>query len=76
MSTHPDEAAIRMLAYEIWEQRGRPAGNDPAQDWLEAERRLNQVEAALDESLDESFPASDPRASHLPDFPAINANDR
>jgi hypothetical protein len=28
---------------------------------------------AIDESGDESFPASDPPASHLPDEPPVNA---
>lgn len=28
---------------------------------------------ALDESIDQSFPASDPPASHLPDEPPVNA---
>ncbi|HTP40461.1 MAG TPA: DUF2934 domain-containing protein [Steroidobacteraceae bacterium] len=72
MGTQPEEATIRMLAYEIWEERGRPMDGDPARDWIEAERRLSHIENAIDESLDESFPASDPPASHLPDFTASN----
>jgi Protein of unknown function (DUF2934) len=36
---------IRELAYQIWEQRGRPDGT-AQEDWLEAERRLSAVEPA------------------------------
>jgi hypothetical protein len=31
---------ISMRAYEIWEKNGRPLGNDPFADWLEAKKQL------------------------------------
>ncbi len=34
------EVQIAELAYQLWQQRGRPDG-DPEQDWYEAERLLN-----------------------------------
>jgi len=40
----PQEAShdcdIAVLAYQLWEERGRPDG-DPEHDWYEAESRLN-----------------------------------
>ena len=33
---------IAMRAYEKWCKRGRPMGNNPEQDWMEAERDLMQ----------------------------------
>jgi hypothetical protein len=36
---------IAMLAYQLWEERGRPEGS-PEQDWLEAERQLKQQASA------------------------------
>jgi len=35
----PTREQIEALAYKLWEERGRPAGNGEL-DWLEAERRL------------------------------------
>ena len=35
----PTEAEIAVLAYELWEHRGRPIGSSDV-DWFEAERRL------------------------------------
>lgn len=70
MAALHDENTIRALAYQLWEARGRRDG-DPERDWLEAERRLESQ--AVDHSSIESFPASDPPSSHLPDEPPVNA---
>lgn len=81
-----EQKSIQELAYELWVARGRPEGSS-AEDWQEAERQLTlkshkltvqthevQVhEVDIDEGLMESFPASDPPASHIPDGPPDNA---
>ena len=36
-------------------------------------RQAQHVQEQLDESLEESFPASDPPAAHLRDDPPVNA---
>lgn len=71
---------IRALAYQLWVARGCPVGS-AERDWLEAERQLSAVSqspraassASVDESLKDSYPASDPPASHMPDVPPANA---
>jgi hypothetical protein len=71
---------IRELAYQLWVARGCPAGS-AERDWLEAERQLSGTPATpraassaiVDESLKDTYPASDPPASHLPDVPPANA---
>ena len=74
-----DEQAIRRLAYELWVSRGRPEGSAEA-DWFAAERRLKGQRRAdskaVDESVKESFPASDPPAPALPDKPPVNADEK
>jgi hypothetical protein len=73
-----DQHSVRALAYTLWERRGKPLGS-PDEDWLEAERQLTSKPAAapaskiIDESIKQSFPASDPPGSRLPDEPPINA---
>lgn len=78
-----EDTSIAELAYSLWEARGRPQGTAES-DWLEAERQLAEKKSstrpetppsskALDASLKDSFPASDPPASHLPDEPPSNA---
>ena len=50
---------IRLRAEEIYRQRGNRPGS-AMDDWLRAEREILEKEArAVDEALEESFPASD-----------------
>jgi hypothetical protein len=79
MTTKPDPQAIRDLAYRLWNARGRPA-NSATEDWLQAERQLQGKQPSptqkVDEAVRESFPASDPPASGLPDQPPANAEEK
>ena len=78
-----EHQAIAELAYRLWEQRGRPQG-DQEQIWLDAEQQLKRQGAApperaapvIDDTLKDSFPASDPPSSRLPDRPPANAADK
>ena len=73
--------SIAELAYQLWEARGRPDGAGEV-DWHEAERQLSGGGAAtprtqdekVEESVVETFPASDPPSSHIPDNPPSNAD--
>ncbi len=67
--------SIAERAYQLWIDRGRPQGSE-IEDWLEAERQLAAMGDVIDESLDETFPASDPPSSHIPDRPPSNADDK
>jgi hypothetical protein len=40
--THPSHTDIAVTAYNIWLSRGQDTGN-PEQDWLEAERQLQEA---------------------------------
>jgi hypothetical protein len=72
----PSKQSVAELAYHLWLARGRPQGSSDT-DWFEAERLLAVTsETMIDDSLQESFPASDPPASHLPDVPPANAADK
>jgi hypothetical protein len=84
MGRQVDEQAIRMRAYELWMARGCVDGYEE-QDWLQAERELLDEQSpeatpsptrAVDESVQQSFPASDPPASRLPDEPPVNADEK
>jgi hypothetical protein len=79
MSKKPNEEAVRELAYRLWEQRGRPHGRGE-EDWFAAEKRLRGEGAAdscaVDESIRESFPASDAPSSNLPDQAPVNAEEK
>lgn len=44
MNRHPDSQQIEVLAYQIWESRGRPDG-ESEQHWREAEQRLEAAES-------------------------------
>lgn len=59
---------IREEAYRRWQAAGEPAG-EAERFWLEAEQELGGCseceEAAIDEALKESFPASDPPAGSI-----------
>lgn len=78
---HPERTSIGELAYRIWQARGCPEGT-AEQDWLDAEKQLQSAQRAaeptasdaIDRSLQETFPASDPPASHRPDVPPANAD--
>jgi hypothetical protein len=63
----------------LWEGRGRPEGS-AERDWSDAELQLSAEPAAsakeIDETLKDTFPASDPPASHLPDEPPANAGEK
>jgi hypothetical protein len=53
------EDRIRLRAEEIYRQRGNRPGS-AMEDWLRAESEIREKEArAIDEALEESFPASD-----------------
>jgi len=59
MQEPPWEEKVRQRAHAIYLQRGRTPGLD-MDDWLQAEKELACArESAIDESLEESFPASD-----------------
>lgn len=80
MGTQLDVSKLRDLAYRLWEERGKPVGRAD-EDWFEAERRLQSDQhraesAAVDEAMRESFPASDPPSSGLPDKPPVNVKKR
>jgi hypothetical protein len=77
----PERTSIGELAYRLWQARGCPEGT-AEQDWLDAEKQLRSAQRAaeptaseaIDRSLKESFPASDPPANHQPDVPPANAD--
>jgi uncharacterized membrane protein len=51
------------------------AGHCSVKAALQGRTKLQQAQSqAIDESLQETFPASDPPASHLPDEPPSNAD--
>jgi hypothetical protein len=78
---HPENRTVDELAYQLWQARGCPVGT-AEQDWLDAERQLRTAppttqaatSKAVDDSLKDTFPASDPPSSHTPDNPPANAD--
>lgn len=88
MTSRPDTEAVRRLAYQLWRQR-RPSEGTAEGDWYRAEQMLMndatlrdrdendtplQTQRKTDDTVKQSFPASDPPASHLPDVPPVNAD--
>jgi hypothetical protein len=78
----PTRKSVSEVAYDLWVRRGRPHGS-AEHDWFEAERQMSQQqdpldsrEAHVDSAIEDSFPASDPPASHRLDEPASNARER
>jgi hypothetical protein len=73
-SKEPHGTTTAQRAFELWQARGCPEGSS-----YEAERQLSSsnardlLDAQVEESVTESFPASDAPASHLPDIPPSNA---
>ena len=58
----PLEERIRRRAYELYLLRGSQPGSE-LNDWLQAEEEIRKAaEQAIDEAVEESFPASDPPA--------------
>ncbi len=56
------EERVRRRAYELYVRRGNQSGSE-LDDWLQAEEEVRRAqERAIDESSEESFPASDPPA--------------
>jgi hypothetical protein len=80
---HPERTSIGELAYRIWQARGCPEGT-AEQDWLDAEKQLKFAQRAaeptasdaIDRSLLQTFPASDPPASRQADVPPANADSK
>ena len=76
-----EHRSIDELAYQLWQARGCPQGT-AEQDWLDAERQLraaqpsSQTTEAVDDSLKNTFPASDPPATQIPDEPPSNAEEK
>ena len=61
-NTQSREARIRLRAEELYRRRGNRPGS-ALDDWLLAEKEIcEDEEHAIDEALEESFPASDPPA--------------
>jgi hypothetical protein len=47
-TSESDRREVELLAYELWEQRGRPVGS-PDEDWLRAEREYYRADASTAE---------------------------
>ena len=62
------------LAEGISDQLNAMTGAASAKHGLPGSQRHQQKSAAVDQSVDDSFPASDPPASRLPDEPPVNAD--
>ena len=60
MQTH--EERVRQRAYELYLNRNGNGGS-ALDDWFQAEDEIREAQdAAVDEAIEESFPASDPPA--------------
>lgn len=87
-----EHRAIAEHAHRLWEARGRPTGADEeiwleAERLFRAKQSRTEQSAtpatkahesslAIDNSLRDSFPASDPPANSLPDEPAANLDEK
>ena len=61
-NTKSREARIRLRAEKLYRRRGNRPGS-ALDDWLSAEKEIREdEERAIDEALEDSFPASDPPA--------------
>ena len=61
-NTKSREARIRLRADKLYRRRGNRPGS-ALDDWLLAEKEIREDEKrAIDEALEDSFPASDPPA--------------
>jgi hypothetical protein len=85
----PSEETIRRLAHQLWEAGGR-RNDSHESDWLRAERMVREAQQSqsaaqqshsgtraavrVDESVRESFPASDAPSTHTPDIRPANAD--
>jgi hypothetical protein len=63
MSQTPQDLTerIRQLAFELWEEAGKPSGRS-AYFWHMAERQMHEQLRDYDKTLADTFPASDPPA--------------
>jgi len=75
-STKLDQAAIGLMAYDLWEKAGRPAGKDQ-QFWYEAEKQLRAAQAvpAIPVKLP-SAPAKDSSSVRQPKLSRLSSNRR
>lgn len=73
-STLRGDATLQQSVADQWSRlrprRVRPVAHE---NGLPGSPRYQHKSRAVDESVDESFPASDPPASRLPDEPPVNA---
>lgn len=60
--TTAHEERVREMAYGLWQEAGSPEGHDE-HFWHLAEQGVKAEEKDYDQTLDDSFPASDPPAN-------------
>jgi hypothetical protein len=72
MQENPCRAAIELLAYILWDLRGRPEGDSEA-DWVRAERELiTAVNAGNLDGYGQSFVNDTATAAQLRAFAVLN----
>jgi hypothetical protein len=62
LNAEVDEQRIRERAYVLWEEANCPEGQAD-EFWSLAQQEISTQELAYDETLKDSFPASDPPAN-------------